>query len=200
MPRSPEHLATTIQRHGSVALKRDNTDPFLSTPRSDSGDAFNTDEWDPARGAFWQHAVAGSIAGVAEHSIMFPVDTLKTHIQVHRATPMSLFELISSCGVPRLWRGVQTMFAGCIPAHAAYFSIYETWKPIFTEGLRNTLVANTVDKIAGTAEGSTSEAVGAGVAVTAATFCHDVCQLVSIHRCLGLIPSLLPPCLPCLLT
>ncbi len=33
-------------------------------------------------------------------------------------------------GFKRLWRGVQTMFVGCIPAHALYFSSYEGIKSI----------------------------------------------------------------------
>ena len=30
---------------------------------------------------FWQYMLAGSVAGVVEHTAMFPVDTLKTHMQ-----------------------------------------------------------------------------------------------------------------------
>ena len=48
---------------------------------------------------------------------MFPVDTMKTHMQVHtREAPATLYELVRSCGAPRLWRGVQTMFAGAQPS------------------------------------------------------------------------------------
>lgn len=38
------------------------------------------DEWeefDPSKGSFLQHTVAGSVAGVAEHVLMFPIDTYK---------------------------------------------------------------------------------------------------------------------------
>ena len=45
---------------------------------------FEVDEWD-GTGSFAQHAVSGSIAGLAEHSVMFPVDTIKTIMQVRRA-------------------------------------------------------------------------------------------------------------------
>ena len=167
MPRSPDHLALQIQKHGSVALKRhDSADEVV--------DPFSTDEWDPARGAFWQHAVAGSMAGVAEHSVMFPIDTMKTHMQVHRAPTSTIFELITSCGVPRLWRGVQTMFAGCIPAHAAYFTIYEASKPVIVDALKASSAAAALDRIADTLPGSTSEAVGAGAAVSMATVAHDI--------------------------
>ena len=31
----------------------------------------------------------------------------------------------------RLWRGVHTMFVGCVPAHALYFSSYEVMKKQF---------------------------------------------------------------------
>ena len=36
----------------------------------------------------------------------------------------------NNTGFKRLWRGVQTMFVGCIPAHALYFSSYEIIKSI----------------------------------------------------------------------
>lgn len=35
-------------------------------------------------------------------------------------------------GILRLWRGVQTMLIGCVPAHALYFSSYEAVKAAFT--------------------------------------------------------------------
>mmetsp|Transcript_27034 Transcript_27034/g.46118 ORF Transcript_27034/g.46118 Transcript_27034/m.46118 type:complete len:633 (+) Transcript_27034:138-2036(+) len=39
----------------------------------------------------------------------------------------------TNAGFKRLWRGVQTMFVGCIPAHALYFSSYEVIKSICTD-------------------------------------------------------------------
>ena len=36
-------------------------------------------------------------------------------------------------GFKRLWRGVQAMFLGCIPAHALYFSSYEIIKSMCTD-------------------------------------------------------------------
>lgn len=168
----PTAPSTAIQRHGSVALQA--RSGSRTPPESEDDDPYNVDEWDPSRGAFWQHAVAGSLAGFAEHSAMFPIDTMKTHMQVRSATTANLYELVSSCGVPRLWRGVQTMFAGCIPAHAAYFSIYETLKPVFTHELEKSVLADRIDRAAGTLGGSTSEAIGAGAAVSVATVAHDV--------------------------
>ena len=166
MPRSPDHLAVTLERHTTALNRRQSAEDVESDP-------FNIDEWDPSRGAFWQHAVAGSVAGLAEHSLMFPMDTMKTHMQVSNTT-VKLSELIASCGVPRLWRGVQTMFAGCVPAHAAYFSIYETSRDVCTASLANQPAALAIDNFAGTVPGSTAEAVGAGAAVSLATVVHDL--------------------------
>ncbi|KAL3793703.1 hypothetical protein ACHAW5_008050 [Stephanodiscus triporus] len=40
----------------------------------------------------------------------------------------------TGAGVRRLFRGVQTMFLGCVPAHALYFSSYEIVKGMCTDG------------------------------------------------------------------
>mmetsp|Transcript_6778 Transcript_6778/g.7792 ORF Transcript_6778/g.7792 Transcript_6778/m.7792 type:complete len:386 (+) Transcript_6778:442-1599(+) len=93
------------------------------------------EEWNPDSGTpFYVHAVAGSIAGAAEHCAMFPFDTVKTFAQAEsNATGIgrNLKNLVQAEGALRLWRGVTTMLTGCIPAHAAYFSIYEHGKVYF---------------------------------------------------------------------
>jgi len=138
------------------------------------------EEWDGSS-PFWIHCVAGSCAGLVEHTLVYPLDTVRTHIQVcascmvrrpktntniqqqqatlrggGRFAPLSSHHLptgmwqtirylmneptmlntttaptttsISLWGWTRLWRGVQAIVIGCIPAHAAYFSSYEIVK------------------------------------------------------------------------
>lgn len=116
--------------------------------------------------------MAGSLAGVIEHTFMFPVDTLKTHVQCDRCGKFArpgfsfvgygadgcvhaLKTLVKAEGVARLWRGVSTMFIGCVPAHAAYFSIYEL-----------------VKERTG-ANGAGHHPMGAAVSGMLATFAHD---------------------------
>jgi len=50
---------------------------------SSSSAAFDEEweEWD-GNSPFWVHCVAGSMAGVAEHVLVYPLDTVRTHIQV----------------------------------------------------------------------------------------------------------------------
>lgn len=87
-------------------------------------------EWE-VRGSstpFWQHAVAGSSAGVMEHISMYPVDTVKTHMQASPAR-LSVSEatrqVLRTQGVLGLMRGASVIGAGCIPAHVGFFGTYE---------------------------------------------------------------------------
>ncbi|CAM9643176.1 unnamed protein product, partial [Heterosigma akashiwo] len=99
------------------------------------------EDWDPEKGSFAVHMVAGSCAGVVEHCSMYPIDTLKTHVQCHKprqecssrfiCRSFSAIDFIQKQGMLRLWRGVNTMILGCIPAHAAYFSVVELCKESF---------------------------------------------------------------------
>lgn len=45
-------------------------------------DDLEWEEWNPSKISFLNHMLAGSTAGLAEHVSVFPIDTLKTHIQV----------------------------------------------------------------------------------------------------------------------
>ena len=103
------------------------------------------EEWDPSTTPFYQHCIAGSLAGVAEHLLMYPFDSLKTIIQTATVTATteataaadvsmtSLLKrhLVSTEAFGKLWRGAQAMAMGCIPAHAMYFSSYEVVKAFF---------------------------------------------------------------------
>lgn len=96
--------------------------------------SFNEDweEWD-RQDNFVHHMVAGSIAGITEHTVMYPVDTFKTYVQCMRECPEAVagrrvMEMVRGQGLLRLWRGVGTMFTGCVPAHALYFSVLEHCK------------------------------------------------------------------------
>lgn len=78
---------------------------------------------------FRHHMVAGSLAGVVEHTAFLPLDNLKTHQQsLIGRKPFT--EIISHIyrqpgGFLNFWRGSGVMALGCIPAHALFFSIYE---------------------------------------------------------------------------
>lgn len=108
----------------------------MSQSKEDGYEDLDVPEWDPTKISFLNHMIAGSIAGFAEHVCFYPIDTIKTHVQCNKCgivvNSSSSWQVTSNMirneGVMRLWRGVSAMFAGCIPAHAAYFSVFEASK------------------------------------------------------------------------
>ena len=203
------------------------------------------EEWD-GESSFLQHCIAGSIAGVAEHTLLYPVDTVKTHMQAYCtscpnnpanisnatkgvgvcvgppsqhaqqaaqgmwSTMRSLIQhghahghstqpfvghtnaaLVSpkgarqtatlsappsnapspaanmniTKGYGRLWRGVQTMATGCIPAHALMFSSYEYTK--------KTLSTTTINPTTGATQTHLGTG-GASAAGAVSAFFHDI--------------------------
>lgn len=89
----------------------------------------------PSRhGMLLRAMAAGSCAGVTEHITMFPVDTVKTRLQVlpspAERRPLGLRGTVKSIlkheGFFRLYRGSSLVAAGAIPAHALYFGAYES--------------------------------------------------------------------------
>lgn len=103
---------------------------------------------------FWQFMVAGSIAGSVEHMAMFPVDTVKTHMQALGSCPIksvgvreALRSILRSEGPIGLYRGIGAMGLGAGPAHAVYFSIYEICKEFFSGGNPNNPAAHAVSGV-----------------------------------------------------
>lgn len=78
--------------------------------------------------------VAGAFAGIMEHSVMFPVDMVKTRMQVARTAKLytgvnnAFSKILSTEGAKSLWRGISSVVVGAGPAHAVYFGVYEITK------------------------------------------------------------------------
>jgi len=71
----------------------------------------------------------GSIAGIMEHCAIYPVDTIKTHMQASKQKFefwRTASHLYRNDGFMRFWRGANVIASGCVPAHALYFSAYES--------------------------------------------------------------------------
>lgn len=86
-------------------------------------------DWNKSQDSFGVHAFAGSVAGVAEHLAMYPVDVVRTRAQVYSNRHLSVFrtslQIFQESGVRNFYRGAQAITLGSIPAHVLYFSIYE---------------------------------------------------------------------------
>jgi len=82
--------------------------------------------------------LAGALAGITEHAVMFPIDSIKTRMQVFATNQAAIysgvgnaFSRISSTeGMRALWRGVNSVILGAGPAHAVHFGMYEAMKEL----------------------------------------------------------------------
>lgn len=74
---------------------------------------------------------AGAIAGVMEHCVMYPLDSVKTrmqsltHMHANETIISTMRDMVRSEGLLRPFRGVMAVVAGAGPAHALYFGAYE---------------------------------------------------------------------------
>lgn len=84
--------------------------------------------------------VAGAFAGIMEHTIMFPIDSIKTRMQTLRINSsdgiISSFSKITlNEGTFALWRGVSSVILGAGPAHAIYYLVFESTKTTLCNNL-----------------------------------------------------------------
>lgn len=77
---------------------------------------------------------AGAMAGIMEHCVMYPLDSVKTRMQslmpsangsCYRGVSEVLSQMVKTEGVLRPMRGISAVVLGAGPAHALYFSSYE---------------------------------------------------------------------------
>ncbi|XP_031732966.1 mitoferrin-2-like [Anarrhichthys ocellatus] len=90
----------------------------------------------PQGAATSTHMLAGSVAGIMEHCLMYPIDCVKTRMQSlhpepgarYRNVMDALQQIVRTEGVWRPIRGVNVLAVGAGPAHALYFASYEKIK------------------------------------------------------------------------
>ncbi|ORY79408.1 glycosyltransferase family 20-domain-containing protein [Protomyces lactucae-debilis] len=105
-----------------------------------STEALLIDEYDyeglPESTPLYANLIAGAFAGIAEHTLMYPVDAIKTRMQIVQPAPGAVYTGITNAiskistteGVRSLWRGMTSVILGAGPAHAVYFGTYEFTK------------------------------------------------------------------------
>ncbi|KAK2918555.1 mitoferrin-2-like [Channa argus] len=82
------------------------------------------------------HMLAGSVAGIMEHCLMYPIDCVKTRMQSLQPEPGARYrnvmdalrQIVRTEGIWRPIRGVNVLAVGAGPAHALYFACYEKIK------------------------------------------------------------------------
>ncbi|KAI9797889.1 MAG: asparaginyl-tRNA synthetase [Piccolia ochrophora] len=108
----------------------------MATPRNPAP----VEEFDyealPEHFSLGANLVAGAFAGIAEHTVMFPFDSVKTRMQVLNPSKSAMYtgvvnavsKMASSEGTRSFFRGISSVAVGAGPAHALYFVSYEIVK------------------------------------------------------------------------
>ncbi|XP_020506648.1 mitoferrin-2 [Labrus bergylta] len=87
------------------------------------------------------HMLAGAVAGIMEHCLMFPIDCVKTRMQSLQPEPAARYRnvmdalrrIVATEGVWRPMRGLNATAVGAGPAHALYFACYEKLKKTLSD-------------------------------------------------------------------
>ncbi|XP_030319846.1 mitoferrin-1-like [Calypte anna] len=98
----------------------------------------------PSGASLGTHMMAGAVAGIMEHSVMYPVDSVKTRMQSlqpdpkaqYRSVYEALKKIVLTEGFWRPLRGINVTMLGAGPAHAMYFACYEQMKKSLSETLQ----------------------------------------------------------------
>ncbi|KAJ9049787.1 Fe(2+) transporter [Entomophthora muscae] len=93
----------------------------------------------PENTPFSVQLAAGALAGITEHIVMHPLDSIKTRMQVLSTNPQAVYtnmlqaftRISATEGAMTLWRGAGSVVMGAGPAHALYFGTYEQTKKLF---------------------------------------------------------------------
>ncbi|KAF2459566.1 mitochondrial carrier domain-containing protein [Lineolata rhizophorae] len=140
-----ENLMGAMQLHGLLNKPKQSEEPVISEradgeTASPHAAASHTDlecyESLPPNFSLTANMMAGAFAGIAEHSVMYPIDLLKTRMQIVNPSPTAVYSGLSNAmvtisraeGFRTLWRGLSSVVLGAGPAHAVYFATYETVK------------------------------------------------------------------------
>ncbi|XP_051965105.1 mitoferrin-1-like [Xyrauchen texanus] len=139
----------------------------MSELKSDGGSSEGDEDYEclPAHASLYTHMTAGAVAGVLEHTVMYPVDSVKTRMQSLQPNPKAQYRsvygalkrIVRTEGLLRPLRGLNITVLGAGPAHALYFACYEQIKLSLSDAIQN---------------GGNSH-IANGVAGSVATVLHD---------------------------
>lgn len=103
------------------------------------------------------HLAAGAAAGILEHTVVYPLDSIKTRMQVVGVKRRFVYSTIAESyryistteGFRALWRGISSMAIGAGPSHALHFAAYEQVKHVLSAGADDSLLKPLAAGIAG---------------------------------------------------
>ncbi|NXX38371.1 MFRN1 protein, partial [Tricholaema leucomelas] len=140
---------------GSAAAPPGPGPPTAATP----GQPMESEEYEslPSGASLGTHMMAGAVAGIMEHTVMYPVDSVKTRMQSlqpdpkaqYRSVYEALKKIVLTEGFWRPLRGINVTMLGAGPAHALYFACYEQMKQSLSDIIQHGGNSHLANGIAG---------------------------------------------------
>nr|XP_054765623.1 mitoferrin-2-like [Lytechinus pictus] len=119
-----------------------------------AGHVIDYDDYEalPQSSTLTTHLIAGAFAGMAEHCVMYPFDSVKTRMQSIKPSPNAIYKnvfnglttIIRNEGANGTVRGINAVALGAGPAHALYFACYEKLKKVLSSHPGKNPLANAV--------------------------------------------------------
>ncbi|XP_075580252.1 mitoferrin-1 isoform X1 [Pelecanus crispus] len=130
--------------------------PAVATPPAPPMEG---DEYEslPSGASLGTHMMAGAVAGIMEHTVMYPVDSVKTRMQSLQPDPKAQYrtvyealkKIVLTEGFWRPLRGINVTMLGAGPAHAMYFACYEKMKKSLSDTIQHGGNSHLANGIAG---------------------------------------------------
>ncbi|XP_030622447.1 mitoferrin-1 [Chanos chanos] len=119
----------------------------MSELKSGNGGSSEGEDYEslPSHASLTTHMTAGAVAGILEHTVMYPVDSVKTRMQSLQPDPKAQYrsvygalkKIVRTEGLLRPLRGLNITVLGAGPAHALYFTCYERLKRTLSDIIQN---------------------------------------------------------------
>ncbi|KAK6588603.1 mitochondrial carrier [Cryptosporidium xiaoi] len=139
------------------------------------------EDWEVWKGdiPFWKHSIAGSCAGMMEHSCFFPLDTIKTCLQTGKISSIfgnnGLYTYLKLNGFSSLFNGFFAAVLGSVPAHASLFTTYEATKKIMEKlEMRSSLDEGKNSRLGGVKSKVYNYLVSPTICGSMSTIFHDI--------------------------
>jgi len=123
-------------------------------------------ETPPGEVGSYTYFIAGAVAGVAEHTAIYPIDTIKTRMQALTTSPIGTYRgifhaaqsIVAREGIFSSFKGISAVFVSAAPAHALYFYTYERSKEYLSSS-KLKIPLDVVHSIAGIAANISSDII-----------------------------------------
>jgi len=134
---SSDHHLSSLSKQSTLAMDNNDNDNNNNNNDQSPRHLFKFDMEKLENSRWWRAGAAGSIAGLTEHTLLYPIDTVKTRMQaVLISNVETQYKSFIDCFTQivkherpwALFRGWPAVVVAAVPSHGMYFAAYEVSK------------------------------------------------------------------------